>query len=67
MKDFRPQYIEDGIPRRHPRTLEEAFPDARWRTGVSHYRKPSTGLGFGRVLALIVIGLLMVGIARAFR
>lgn len=67
MKDFRPQYIEDGIPRRYARTLADAFPDVIYRTGIEHYRRPSSGLGFGRVLFVIVIGLLMVGIARAIR
>lgn len=53
--------------RTYPRTLREAFPDSDWRTGIEHFKRPSHGLGFGKVFALVVIGLLMVGIARAIR
>lgn len=53
--------------RKFPRTLLEAFPDATSRTGIEHCPPTSAGLGFGRVLVVIVIGLVMVGIARAIR
>lgn len=44
--------------RRHPRTLADAFPDATWRSGIEHFRRP-TGLGPWRLIALACIAVAM--------
>lgn len=61
MKDFRPQYIETGVARRYPRTLADAFPDAVWRAGIVHYRRPAHSLGLGRLLVVFGLCLLLCG------